>query len=89
MRTYLYILFGLLLTLNHYQTYATEPPHGSSLHVALSGVVLDDSGEPLPYATIFVKGTTLGTTTDISGNYSLELHAGEYEVTADVKLTKK
>lgn len=82
MRTYLYILFGLLLTLNHYQTYATEPPYGSSLHVALSGVVLDDKGEPLPYATVFVKGTTHGATTDSSGRYSLVLQAGEYTITA-------
>ena len=82
MRTYLYILFGLLLTLSHYQTYATEPPHGSSLQVALSGVVLDDKGEPLPYATVFVKGTTHGATTDSSGRYSLVLQTGEYTITA-------
>lgn len=82
MRTYLYILFGLLLTLSHSGAYATEPPHGSSLHVALSGVVLDDKGEPLPYATVFVNGTTNGATTDSSGRYSLLLHAGEYTVTA-------
>ena len=82
MRIYLYTLLSLAVVLLPFRLVATEPPSGSAVHVTLSGVVLDDSGEPLPYATIFVKGTTLGTTTDISGNYSLVLHAGEYEVTA-------
>jgi hypothetical protein len=32
-----------------------------------------EDGEPLPGANISVKGTTLGTMTDINGNYSLKL----------------
>ncbi|MDO6807815.1 TonB-dependent receptor [Zobellia galactanivorans] len=37
----------------------------------VSGVVSDESGTPLPGATIVVSGTTNGTTTDFDGNYSL------------------
>ncbi|WP_225901850.1 SusC/RagA family TonB-linked outer membrane protein [Zobellia barbeyronii] len=37
----------------------------------ISGVVSDDSGTPLPGATIIVAGTTNGTTTDFDGNYAL------------------
>ncbi|MDO6819437.1 TonB-dependent receptor [Zobellia sp. 1_MG-2023] len=37
----------------------------------VNGVVSDESGTPLPGATILVSGTTNGTTTDFDGNYSL------------------
>ncbi|MBW6500507.1 MAG: SusC/RagA family TonB-linked outer membrane protein [Bacteroidales bacterium] len=36
------------------------------------GVVTDESGNPLPGVTVFIKGTTRGTTTDLNGNYLLE-----------------
>lgn len=42
----------------------------------VSGKVLDQEGEPLPGATIIVKGTTVGTVTDMEGNYSLTLPNG-------------
>ena len=37
----------------------------------LSGVVKDDMGETLPGAAVVVKGTTLGTATDLNGAYTL------------------
>jgi hypothetical protein len=40
---------------------------------AISGMVLDEQGQPLPGATVLVKGTTIGTTTDMEGRYSLTL----------------
>ncbi len=39
----------------------------------IGGVVLDERGEVLPGATVLVKGTTIGTTTDMEGRYSLTL----------------
>lgn len=36
----------------------------------VSGVVKDDTGEPVIGAGVFVKGTTLGTITDIDGHFS-------------------
>lgn len=39
--------------------------------IRVSGTVNDDSGEPLPGATVTVAGTTAGTVTDINGEYSL------------------
>lgn len=39
--------------------------------VTLSGVVKDQKGETLPGVTVMIKGTTLGNTTDIDGQYSL------------------
>jgi len=40
---------------------------------AISGLVLDEQGQPLPGATVLVKGTTIGTSTDMEGRYSLTL----------------
>jgi TonB-linked SusC/RagA family outer membrane protein len=37
------------------------------------GKVTDTSGEPLPGATVMVKGTTIGTITDANGNFSLRI----------------
>jgi hypothetical protein len=39
----------------------------------ISGIVLDEGGQPLPGATVLVKGTTIGTSTDMEGRYSLTL----------------
>jgi TonB-dependent SusC/RagA subfamily outer membrane receptor len=38
---------------------------------AITGKVTDDTGEALMGVSVVVKGTTLGTTTDLEGNYSL------------------
>ncbi len=41
----------------------------------ITGKVADDKGAPLPGVAVVVKGTTVGTVTDIDGNYSLSLPA--------------
>ena len=48
--------------------------------VALKGSVLDGemNNEPLPFATIFIKGTAVGATTDFDGNYSLLAEKGAH-----------
>lgn len=38
----------------------------------------DMNDEPLPFATIAVKGSSKGTTSDIEGNYRLNLDEGSY-----------
>jgi len=43
----------------------------SSQQNAITGTVTDESGQPLPGVTVFVKGTTKGAITDIDGNYSI------------------
>ena len=47
----------------------------------LTGVVRDMKGESLPFATVFVAGTTNGTAANASGIYQLDLPAGSYDVT--------
>ncbi|MEN7551736.1 SusC/RagA family TonB-linked outer membrane protein [Rapidithrix thailandica] len=41
--------------------------------VSISGKVTDEGGEPLPGVNILVKQTTIGTVTDIDGNYRLSV----------------
>lgn len=42
----------------------------------ISGVVTDESGNPLPGVSVFVEGTNVGTVTDAKGAYSLGLRGG-------------
>ena len=49
---------------------------GKQQQVEVSGTVTDaETGDPLPGVNIVVQGTTIGTTTDMDGNYSLEAPA--------------
>ncbi len=41
--------------------------------VTVAGRVLDENGEGLPGASIVIKGSSTGTTTDIDGSYKLEV----------------
>ena len=45
-------------------------------NIKVSGKITDDTGESLPGVSIGVKGTTLGTITDIEGNFLLEAKTG-------------
>ena len=40
---------------------------------SISGTVTDESGAPLPGVSVFIKGTTNGTTTDLDGNFTLRV----------------
>tara|TARA_R110002050_G_scaffold300769_1_gene472379 strand:+ start:2132 stop:5287 length:3156 start_codon:yes stop_codon:yes gene_type:complete len=42
----------------------------------ISGTVSDQSGLPLPGATVLIKGTTSGTSSDFDGNYSIKTNTG-------------
>ena len=47
----------------------------------VSGIVLDEKGEPVIGANVMVKGTTNGTVTDMDGKFSLQIPEGtELEV---------
>ena len=55
----------------------------SFAQASLSGKVMDDQGNPLPGAVVFLKGTIIGTTVNAEGNYQLRsLPAGEFVVVA-------
>lgn len=60
--------------------HTTEPPTHSL--ATIKGVVLDDSAKPIPYATVYIDGTTRGTTTDAEGRYVLTAERGKVVVVA-------
>ena len=74
---------GVVPTLNTWNlNYARNTTFENSLYgMALSNairnvkgtVIADDDGKPIPGVNVLVKGTTIGTVTDINGNYSLTL----------------
>jgi len=50
---------------------------------AVSGIVRDkDTGEPIPFANIVIEGTTIGTTSDYDGRYSLYIPEGSKSIKA-------
>ena len=42
----------------------------------IKGKVVDENNEPMIGATVYVKGTSRGTATDIDGNYSIVVEKG-------------
>ena len=42
----------------------------------VTGRIVDEKGEPLPGANVIVKGTAIGTATNVDGNYSINAPAG-------------
>jgi hypothetical protein len=46
--------------------------------VIVSGTVMDEKKEPLPYAAVYIQGTTIGTATNAKGFYQLSLEPGSY-----------
>lgn len=53
----------------------------------ISGTVSDASGLPLPGATVLVKGTSSGTSSDFDGNYSITTNQGDVLVFSFVGYT--
>lgn len=46
----------------------------------LEGTVRDENGQAMPFATILIKGTPTGTTTNKNGHFSIDLSPGTYTV---------
>src|SRR5438477_10056914 len=46
----------------------------------ITGIITDDKGNPLAYASILIKENGRGTTANQDGHYSLELSAGDYTI---------
>ncbi|MGY4539240.1 hypothetical protein ACVW0P_003674 [Mucilaginibacter sp. UYNi724] len=48
--------------------------------VTLSGKITDGAGNAVPFATVYIRNTTKGTSANNDGNYTLNLKAGQYDV---------
>jgi iron complex outermembrane receptor protein len=50
---------------------------------SITGKVIDETGQPLTGAAVSIDGTTIGSTTDVNGNYTITgVKSGSYTVTA-------
>tara|TARA_R110002012_G_scaffold314918_1_gene528093 strand:+ start:294 stop:983 length:690 start_codon:yes stop_codon:yes gene_type:complete len=55
----------------------------------ITGLVLDDNGLPLPAATILIENTSIGTSTDFDGNFTLKAYLGDVLVVTYVGYTSQ
>ena len=55
----------------------------------MKGVVQDESGEPLIGATVMVKGSAVGGSTDIDGNFAIKTKKGDVLVFSYIGYTQK
>lgn len=46
----------------------------------ISGKITGENNEPLPYVSIYLKGTTQGVTSNREGMYSMDISVGEHEI---------
>jgi len=57
----------------YFLNYNTLPPTYKLTANTVSGKITDNKGEPLPGANVIVQGTTIGTVTNMEGNYSITI----------------
>ncbi|MGJ7030487.1 DUF5686 and carboxypeptidase regulatory-like domain-containing protein [Niabella hirudinis] len=50
----------------------------SAFAVRVKGLITDENGAPLPYATITIKGSSNGTTANSKGIYTIDINPGTY-----------
>ncbi len=65
----------------YYLNYGSLPPSYESAVNEVSGRVLDSRGEPLLGANVVVKGTSIGTVSDMNGYYSIAIPSGASTLT--------
>lgn len=64
----------------YFLDYNTAPPRYNLKSNNVTGKITDTKMQALPYVAILVKGTTIGTTSDINGNYSITVPNGYCEL---------
>ncbi|MCF0073545.1 DUF5686 and carboxypeptidase regulatory-like domain-containing protein [Dyadobacter sp. CY261] len=69
-----YVLAFFLVLLTSFIALAQAPASG------VRGTIKTKKGEPLPFAAIIVKGTSISTISNEEGRYQLDLKPGYYEV---------
>lgn len=69
----LFTPLGIDYKINGHYIYLSVKPKAEPRTV--TGTVTDQTGQPVPGVSVFVQGTTTGTTTDIDGRFSLSVPA--------------
>lgn len=66
---------GYVISKAHAETYPINSIEQATGKI--TGRVVDAKGEPIPGANIAVKGTTIGTITDMDGNFSIDVNPNQ------------
>lgn len=61
----------------YFLDYGSKPPTYNNLTGEVTGTVYDYENIPLPGVSLIVKGTTIGTTTDFDGKFSIKVPENE------------
>lgn len=69
MKKILFLLFALIIVI-----------HVSAQQVILTGKVTSILGDPVAFTSVYVKGSTQGTSTNTNGFYQLKLNPGKYQL---------
>lgn len=72
----LLMIFGPRMSWAHDEKSITIEVSNPTPQSTVSGMIIDEAGQPLPGANVVEKGTTNGTQTDFDGNYSLTVDDG-------------
>jgi TonB-linked SusC/RagA family outer membrane protein len=67
-------LLIMLLSLSTFAAHKKTSPH--TLAIQVTGVVTDENNQPLPGVNVRVKNTTVGTSTDANGKYTISAEPG-------------
>jgi len=54
--------------------------HSFSQQFTISGKITDENNKAIPFASVYIKNTTRGTSANADGEYILQLKSGTYEV---------
>lgn len=60
------------ISIDHRPASPQVPEIVEETFLEVRGVVLDENGQPLPGASVLIKGTGLGTITDFDGNFTID-----------------
>jgi len=67
-----YTVHGGVIAIKKAEKVSTPTPAVQQAKEKITGMVVDDSGEPLLGVNIVIKGTTQGVVTDFDGNFSID-----------------
>ena len=71
MKNFVTLFFTVIFTFHSLA--ATNESYEPLQQIVISGIITDNTGDPLPGVSIKVKGTTLGTASDADGRYTVNV----------------
>src|SRR5690554_1300961 len=71
----IYLDTGLLVAAEE-PKYGNNTTIGNAADITVTGTITDTNGQPIPGVTVSLPGTTVGTATDLDGQYSINVPEG-------------